>query len=242
MEIQKLYSYVRKACDDYSMIDSGDKIAIGISGGKDSLTLLYALSGLRRFYPNKFDLIGITVDLGYENCNYEEIQVLCEGLQVEYHVIHTQIKNVLEKRIEEGSYCSLCSKMRKGALNDAAIQLGCNKIAYAHHMDDMIETMFLSLMYEGRFYVFPPVTYMPDQNISIIRPLMYVPEVDVIGFQNKTSLPVFKNSCPYDGHTKREYVKNLIAQLNRENPGVKKQLFHAITEGNICDWPKKRGS
>lgn len=242
MEIQRLYSHVRRACDDYGMIHSGDKIAIGISGGKDSLTLLYALSGMRRFYPKQFELIGITVDLGYENCDYEELHALCEDLQVEYHVIHTHIKKILEEKIEDGSYCSLCSKMRKGAINDAAIQLGCNKIAYAHHMDDMIETMFLSLMYEGRFYVFPPVTCMPEQNLTIIRPLMYVSEVDVIGFQNKTFLPVLKNPCPYDGQTKREYVKNLIARLNRENPGVKKQLFHAITEGNICDWPKKRGS
>lgn len=239
MKLQKLYSYVRKACEDYQMISTGDRIAIGISGGKDSLALLYALAGMRQFYPKSYTLVAITIDLGYGNCNYEGIEKLCEELQVEYHVIPTQIQEILKKRITSGSYCSLCSKLRKGAFTQATLSYGCNKIAYAHHMDDMIETMLLSLFYEGQFYVFPPVTKMGDCGISVIRPLMYVPEADVIGFQNRMKLPVLKNPCPFDGNTRRAYVKTLVAQINRDNPGVKKRLFHAITEGGIYDWPLK---
>lgn len=184
MKLQQLYSYVRQAIDDYQMIADGDQIAVGISGGKDSLTLLYALSGLRRFYPKKFELAALTVDLG----------------------------------------------------NDYAKQIGCNKVAYAHHMDDIIETMFLSMFYEGQFYSFAPVTHLDRSGITVIRPLMYVPEANVIGFLHKYHLPLVKNPCPADGETKREYVKQLVRQINLENPGVKKRIFHAICTGRIEGW------
>lgn len=236
MKLQQLYSQVRRAVDDYGMITDGDKIAIGISGGKDSLTLLYALAGLRRFYPEKFELVAISVDLGIAPVDMSGIRALCLELEVPLTLIPTQIGPIIFEERQESSPCSLCAKMRKGALNDAALRLGCNKIAYAHHMDDIIETMFLSMIYEGKFYTFPPVTHLDQTDLTVIRPLMYVLEADVIGFKNKYSLPVVKNPCPVDGATRREYVKQLIRQINRDNPGVKKRLFHAITTGNIEDW------
>ena len=236
MKLQQLYSYVRQAIDDYQMIADGDRIAVGISGGKDSLTLLYALSGLRRFYPKKFELAALTVDLGFDHYDLSEIRQLCKTLDVEYHVIKTKIGEIVFEERKESSPCALCAKMRKGALNDYARQIGCNKVAYAHHMDDIIETMFLSMFYEGQFYSFAPVTHLDRSGITVIRPLMYVPEVDVIGFKNHYNLPVVKNPCTFDGKTKRQYAKDLLQQLNKDHPGVKNRLFTAIINGNIPDW------
>ncbi len=236
MKLQQLYSHTRKAIDDYQLIESGDKIAVGISGGKDSLTLLYALSGLRRFYPKKFDLVAVTVSLGYEEFDLTAVAALCRQLDVPYHVIPTEIAKIIFEERQEKSPCYLCAKMRKGALNNAIKELGCNKVAYAHHMDDVIETAFLSMIFEGRFYSFPPKTYMEDSDLTIIRPMIYVSEAEVKGFQNKYQLPVVKNPCPMDGNTKREYVKQLIRQINLEHPGVKTRLFHAIQTGNIEGW------
>lgn len=238
MKLQQLYSRVRRALDDYNMIEDGDKIAIGISGGKDSLTLLYALAGLRKFYPKKYDLVAISVDLGIAEIDMSDVQKLCEKLEVPLTLISTQIGPIIFEERKESSPCSLCAKMRKGALNEAALDLGCNKVAYAHHMDDIIETMFLSMIYEGKFYTFPPVTKLDKTNLTVIRPLMYVLETDVIGFKNKYELPVVKNPCPADGYTRREYTKQLIRQINQENPGVKKRFFHAIETGNIEGWHK----
>ena len=238
MKLQKLLSYTRQAVDEYEMIQDGDKIAVGISGGKDSLTLLYALVNLQKFYPKHFDLVAITVDLGYEGFDLTGIQRLCEDLQVEYHIINTKIGKMVTSDTLEGSACSLCARLRKGALNDAAKELGCNKVAYGHHMDDVIETMMLALIFEGRFCSFWPVTHLDKSNLTVIRPMIYVPETDVKGFENKMNLPVSKNPCPIDGSTKREYIKNLIKQLNTENPGVKKRLFHAIKDGNLEGWSK----
>lgn len=237
MKLQQLYSYTRKAIDDYHMIEEGDRIAVGISGGKDSLTLLYALHGLMRFYPKKFTIEAITVDLGFKNLDVARVQALCDELQVPYHVVKTEIADIIFEQRKESNPCSLCAKMRKGALNDKAEALGCNKIAYAHHKDDIIETMMLSLIYEGRFHSFSPYTYLDRMKLTVIRPLMYVNEADVIGFQNKYELPVVKSPCPMDGNTRREYVKQLIKQLNLENPGVKERFFHAIISGNIKGWP-----
>ena len=236
MKLQQLYSYTRKAIDEYQMIESGDRIAIGISGGKDSLTLLYALSGLRRFYPKNFDLLAVSVNLGYEDFDLTAVSDLCRELDVPYHIVNTEIAKIIFEERDEKPSCSLCAKMRKGALNQAIKELGCNKVAYAHHMDDVIETAFLFMIYEGRFYVFPPKTYMADSDLTIIRPLIYVSEAEVKGFRNKYHLPVVKNPCPMDGNTRRVYVKQLIRQLNLDNPGVKTKLFHAILTRNIPGW------
>ena len=241
MKLQQLYSYTRKAIDDYHMIEEGDRIAIGISGGKDSLTLLYALQGLMRFYPKKFSLEAITVDLGFQNLDVARVQSLCEELGVPYTVVKTEIAEIVFEQRKESNPCSLCAKMRKGALNNQAESLGCNKIAYAHHKDDIIETMMLSLLYEGRFHSFSPYAYLDRMKLVVIRPLMYLKEADVIGFQNKYQLPVIKSPCPMDGNTRREYVKQLLHQLNQENPGVKERLFHAISSGNIKGWERAAG-
>lgn len=218
------------------MIDDGDKIAVGISGGKDSLTLLYALSGLRRFYPKKFELMAVTVDLGFQNLDLTKISALCEALQVEYKIVQTDIAQIVFADRKESNPCSLCAKMRKGALNETVKAAGVNKIAYAHHKDDVVETMLMSLIYEGRFHTFSPVTYLDRMELTVIRPLLYMNEADVIGFVNKYDVPVVKSPCPADGHTKREYIKQLLQQLNRENPGVKERMFTAIRTGSLKGW------
>ncbi len=230
MKLQQLYSHTRKALEDYGMIAEGDKIAVGISGGKDSLAMLYALSGIRRFYPLPFELFAVTVDLGFENLNLDKIANLCGELEVPYHIVKTDIGKIIFEDRKETSPCSLCAKMRKGALNQAMKELGCGKVAYAHHRDDVVETMLLSLIYEGRFHCFAPVTYLDRMDMTVIRPLIYVQESDVIGFVNRYDVPVVKSPCPADGHTKREYAHLLLQQLNRENPGVKERMFHAVQD------------
>ena len=236
MKLQQVYSLTRKAIDDYHMIQNGDKIAIGISGGKDSLTLLYALQGLRRFYPYSFELCAVTVDLGFDNLKLDKISELCEDLGVPYHIVHTDIAKIIFEDRQESNPCSLCAKMRKGALNDAMKAIGCNKVAYAHHKDDVVETMMMSLVYEGRFHTFRPVTYLDRTDITVIRPLIYMNEADVIGFVNKYEVPVVKSPCPADGHTKREYIKNLVWEINLESPGVKERMFTAIQSGELDGW------
>lgn len=239
MKLQQLLSHTRKAVDEYQMIQEGDHIAVGISGGKDGLTLLYALHGLKRFYPNHFELSAITVDLGYEQCDFTPIKELCREMEIPYHIVKTDIAQILFEERKEKNPCSLCAKMRKGALNQAVKEIGCNKIAYAHHKDDIIETMILSLFFEGRFYSFSPKTYLDRMDLTVIRPIMFVDEADVIGFKNKYNLPVVKSACPVDGYTKRQYAKDLLADLNRQYPGIKQRMFTAILNGNIPGWPER---
>lgn len=234
MKLQRLYSYLRQAIDDYNMIEDGDKIAVGISGGKDSLTLLYGLSGLRKFYPKSFEIVGITVDLGYSDFDTSSINSLCDELDVEFHVVNTQINQMIKS-----GECSLCARLRKGAFNNKAIELDCNKFAYAHNMDDVIETMLLSLIYEGRFCSFWPVTPYEDNNLTLIRPLIYVPKADVNGFCNKYKLSVTKNPCPYDKTTQRSYVRGLISEIEHHSPGARKRMMNAIVNGNLEVWRDK---
>lgn len=237
MKLQQVLSFTRRAVDDYQMIQDGDKIAIGISGGKDSLTLLYALHGLKRFYPKKFEIHAVTVDLGFKNLDLDKIKEICEELDVPYTIVKTEIADIIFNERKEPNPCSLCAKMRKGALNEAMKAVGCNKIAYGHHKDDIIETYLMSLIYEGRIHTFSPVTYLDRMDVTVIRPLMYMKEVDVIGFVNKNNIPVVKSPCPADGNTKREYIKQLLAKIHQENPGVKDRMFTAIQNGNLKGWP-----
>lgn len=241
MTLQRVLSYIRRATDDYHMIESGDKIAVGISGGKDSLTLLYGLHGLMRFYPQPFTIHAVTVDLGFHNLDLTGIQELCSKLEVSYTIVKTDIADIIFHERKETNPCSLCAKMRKGALNEAIKKAGCNKIAYAHHKDDVVETMLMSLIFEGRFHTFNPVTYLDRMDLTVIRPLMYMSEQDVIGFVNKFQMPVVKSPCPADGHTKREYIKNLLQKLNQENPGVKERMFTAIQNGRLEGWDNYYG-
>lgn len=233
MTLQKLMSITRKAIDDYKMIEENDKIAVGVSGGKDSLTLLSALAGLKRFYPIPYDLMAVSVDLGFGIQDFSQIEKFCENLDVKLQIVKTDISHIVFEDRKESNPCSLCAKMRKGALNEAMKNNGFNKIAYAHHKDDMVETMLMSLIYEGRIHTFAPVTYLDRMEMTVIRPLIYMNEADIIGFVNKNHLPVAKSKCPVDGYTKREYVKQLLKTLNKENPGVKDRMFNAVAAREI---------
>lgn len=241
MKLQQVLSYIRRAVDDYQMIETNDHIAVGISGGKDSLTLLYGLHGLMRFYPKPFQIHAVTVDLGFDNLDLEKIKELCESLKIPYTIVKTDIADIIFHQRKESNPCSLCAKMRKGALNEAIKAAGCNKVAYAHHKDDVVETMLLSLIYEGRFHTFSPVTYLDRMDLTVIRPLIYMNEADVIGFVHKNNIPVVKSPCPADGYTKREYVKKLLQSLNKENPGVKERMFTAIQSSDMGGWNRNNG-
>lgn len=231
MKLQRLLSLVRQAADRYHMIEEGDRIAVGLSGGKDSMTLLYALKELSKFYPKSFRIRAVCVDLGYEGMDFSAMNRFCEQLDVELSVVHTQIGRIVLKERKETNPCSLCAKMRKGALVQEALRLNCNKIAYAHHMDDFVETMLLSLIYQGQFYAFPPVTHFEDTGIDVLRPLMLVQEAQVRGFCRRYGIEAVKNPCPADGNTKRAYAKELLARIQRENPGAKERMFHAVESG-----------
>lgn len=233
MKIQQVLSLVRRAIDDYDMIEDNDKIAVGISGGKDSLTLLSAMAALRRFYPKKFELYAITVDLGFKDMNLDPIKDFCRKLDVPYTIIQTDIAEIVFDERKEKNPCSLCAKMRKGSLYETAKSMGIDKIAYAHHKDDVVETMLLSLIYEGRFHTFAPVTFLDRMQVTIIRPMIYMDESSVKSFTYRNQLPVVKNSCPADGNTRREYVHNLLRSLELENRGTKNRMFTAICGAEI---------
>lgn len=237
--MKKVVSLTRRAIEEYSMIDEGDKIAVGVSGGKDSLVLLCALAELRRYYPKKFELTALTLDMGYKS-DYSKIQELCDRLGIEFHVKYTNIKEVIFDIRNEKNPCSLCAKMRRGALNDFAMEHGCRKVALGHHNDDVLETFFLSLMHEGRIHCFSPVTYLSRTDMYQIRPMIYVRERDIRGVVNNHDIPVIYNECPADGYTQREYMKDLIKRLEKEtHPGLRKRLFRAIQDSSIDGWKLK---
>lgn len=238
MNIQKLYRYARQAIDDFDMIEENDNIAVGLSGGKDSITLLYALAGLKKFYTKSFQLYAITVDLGFPGFSNEYNQYICDSLEIELITVNTQIYDIVFNVRNEKNPCSLCAKMRKGALNDELVKRGINKVAYAHHKDDVIETYLLSLIYEGRFSTLEPMFNLEKTGITVIRPLIYVNEKDIKGFINKYSLNPMKKICPMDGNSKREYIKNMIKSLNHENPGVSDRIFNAILNSDLRGWNK----
>lgn len=236
MKMQRLLSYVRRAVQDYDMIQDGDRIAVGISGGKDSLTLLMALKGLQRFYPKKFEIEAITVSLGFEGMDFSPIQKLCDELGVHYSIVDTQIGEIIFDARKEKNPCALCSKMRKGALNNKVEELGCNKIALGHNRDDVIETFFMSLFYEGRIHCFSPYTFLSKKKIASIRPLIYVPEKDVIGFARKQGLLIVKNKCKADGNTKREEIKNFMKSMGKDFDYFEETVFSAIKRSELEGW------
>ena len=236
--MRHIVSRVRKAVEDYDMIKSGDKIGVGISGGKDSLALLGALANLSHYYPEKFTVVGLTLDMGYKS-DYSDIQRYCDKLGVEYIVKETNIAEVVFDVRNEENPCSLCSKLRRGALNDLAIEQGCKRVALGHHNDDVLETFLLSLLYEGRVNCFSPVTYLDRTDLYSIRPLIYVRECDIRSAAERLALPVLKSKCPVDGNTKREEIKNIVSMLDKNvNPGLKKRLFTAVCTSGIDGWKK----
>ncbi len=233
--MKRILSRVRRAVDDYQMIQEGDRIAVGISGGKDSLTLLCALAELRRFYPNRFSLCAISLHMGFEGVSFDKVKALCDKLEVPYLVKMTDIKEVIFDVRKEKNPCSLCAKMRRGGLNDAAVEMGCNKVALGHHNEDVLETFFLSLFYEGRLNCFSPITYLSRRDIHVIRPMIYLPEGEIKGFARRSELPIVENPCPMDGVSKRQDMKDFIAEKMQGDRFFKTKMMHAIQTG-LPDW------
>ncbi|MBQ8310242.1 MAG: tRNA 2-thiocytidine(32) synthetase TtcA [Clostridia bacterium] len=232
--IKRILSYTRRALDDYEMIRLGDRIAVGVSAGKDSLTLLCALAELRRFYPVPFELVAVTVDMGFAGgMDFSPIQALCDELNIPYHITRTEIAKIIFDIRKEKSPCSLCAKMRRGALHRAAKEVGCNVVALGHHFDDAVETFVLNLFFEGRLGCFSPVTYLSRMDLRMIRPMVYLPEKEVRYFSSKAKLPVIKSPCPADGNTQREEMKQLLARLDREHNGLRYRIFGAMQRGEI---------
>ena len=227
---------VRRCVDDYGMIEAGDRIAVGISGGKDSLVLLSALSYLRRYYPAPYELEAITIDGGFPDMDFSGVAGLCRELEVPYTLIPTDIREIVFDAREEDNPCSLCSKMRRGALNTAVKEHGCNKLALGHHFDDAVETFMMSLVFEGRLNCFKPVTYMSRSDVTQIRPLLYIGELRSAKLAESLALPVVKSTCPMDRTSKRQEVKDLLNALSRTYPDVRSKIFGAMQRLPLDGW------
>ena len=238
--MQKLVGLVRRCVEDYDMISAGDKVAVGVSGGKDSMALLVLLAALREYYPKPFTVEAVTVDLGFPDMDFTPVAEFCAKLEVPYTIIPTQIKTVVFDLRQEKNPCSMCAKMRRGALNQAILERGITKIALGHHRDDAVETFLMSLIYEARISCFQPVTYLDRSGVTQIRPMLYIPEQSVIHFAEKYELPVVHNTCPADKHTKREEVKELVFELNGRYPGLKDKLFGAMQRYPLNNWETKK--
>lgn len=233
--MQKLMGLVRRCVEDYGMIEDGDKIAVGISGGKDSLVLLKLLAALRDYHNKDFTLQAITIDMGL-GMDYSGIEQLCLDLDVPYTVVKTEIGPIIFDYRKEKNPCSMCSKMRRGALNQALLDLGCNKLALGHHFDDAVETFMMSLIYEGRISCFQPVTHLDRTGVVQIRPMLYIHEKTVAAFAQRENLPVLQNRCPVDKHTKREEIKALIYDLVKTYPDLKERIFGAMQRYPLAAW------
>jgi len=234
--MQHILALVRKCVEDYHMITPGETLAVGVSGGKDSVLLLAALARLKKFYPGGFDLVAVTINAGAPGMDFTPIAKLCEELEVPYHVIDVPIFEVVFQERKEKNPCSLCAKFRRGALSTALNDLGIKKIALGHHYDEAAETMLMNLFWEGRIGCFQPVTYLDRSDVTQIRPMLYVEEREVINAVNKLRLPIVENSCPANGETKREEMKELIKDLDKQFPGIKKKIFGAIQRYPLYGW------
>ena len=230
---------VRRAVDDYDMIQEGDRVAVGVSGGKDSLVLLAALSHLRSFYPRPFELEAITVELGFEGMDFTPVAALCEELGVPYTRLKTDIREIVFDVRQEDNPCSLCAKMRRGALNDAIRERGVKKLALGHHFDDAVETFLLSLLFEGRISCFRPVTYLDRSGVTQIRPLVYAGEQKIAKLADELRLPVVENPCPQDKGSKRYEVKQLLKAMSADYPDMKSKIFGAMQRYPLPGWQPK---
>lgn len=236
--MKKLLSLTRAAIDKYNMISEGDKIAIGISGGKDSLALLLAMAKIRDFYPQKFDIVAITLDYRFngEKGDYSQIKALCDELKVEYVVKETNLWQVIFEERKETNPCSLCAKMRRGILHDTAKEYGCNKIALGHHLDDAAETFMMNLLNGGTIFCFSPVSYLSKKDLYLIRPMIFLFEKDIENAAKRLELPIVKSKCPADKVTERQNVKELLAQLEKDYPQLRQKIVGAMQSGNISNW------
>ena len=237
--MQAILSHVRRCIEDYEMIAPGDRIAVGVSGGKDSLILLYAMAKLKEFYPIPFELHALTVHPGVPEMDFGPVAALCESLNVPYHIIQTEIFDIIFNHRKEKNPCSMCAKMRRGAIHNAMKELNLNKIALGHHFDDAVETFFLSLFYEGRLSCFQPVTYLDRTGITQIRPLLYCGEGMVRNAAVRHELPIVHNPCPADGNTRRQEVKELIEHLRKDYPNLKDYVFGAMQRLPLPEWGPK---
>lgn len=233
--MQQILSYMRKAIEDYNMIEEGDKIGVALSGGKDSISLLMAFKNLQIFYPKKFEIIAISINPGFEFFNKQFLEDICKKIDVPLFIEDTHIKEIVFDERKEKNPCSLCANFRRGALNSVAIREGCNKIALGHNEDDVLETFLLNLLYTGSINTFSPISYMDRSGITLIRPLIYVPEKYIRKFVRKNNIEVMKKVCPMDGISKREDIKNMIKNLQVDIPHIRANLFGAIKR-NIKDW------
>ncbi len=234
--MQRILSLVRRCVEDYNMIDAGDVVAVGVSGGKDSVLTLAALAKLRDFYPKRFQVAALTIDSAAPGMDFGPIARLCGELGVPYHLIPVPIYEIVFEYRKEKNPCSLCAKLRRGALSTEMNRLGLSKIALGHHYDDAVETMVMSLFLEGRIGCFQPVTYLDRSGVTQIRPLLYVQEREVRGAVRRLNLPVVKNPCPANGTTKREETKELLLRLEKQFPQLKKKIFGAIQRYPLYGW------
>ena len=235
--MQRILSHMRKAIEEYHMIEENDKIGICLSGGKDSITLLHAFKALQRFYPKKFEIIAISIDPGFEFFDIELLQNTCDKLEIPLFIEKSHAKEIVFDIRKEKKPCSLCANLRRGIINSIAIREGCNKIALGHNQDDVLETFLLNLFYTGSIGTFSPVSYMDRTGITLIRPLIYTPEKDTKRFVKKNNLTIMPKDCPMDGTSKRESMKEMIITLQKDIPMIRANLFGTI-QRNLPDWKK----
>lgn len=238
--MQKLMGLVRRCVEDYDMISAGDRIAVGVSGGKDSMALLRLLAALREYYPKPFTVEGITIDLGFPGMDYTPVAEYCRSLDIPYTIISTQIKTVVFDLRREKNPCSMCAKMRRGALNEAILSRGITKIALGHHHDDAVETFLMSLIYEARISCFQPVTYLDRTRVTQIRPMLYIPEQSILHFVQREQLPLVENECPADKTSKRHEIKELIYEMTARYPSLKDNVFGAMQRLPLPEWETKK--
>lgn len=231
--MQKILGYMRKAIDNYNMIEDGDKIAVALSGGKDSITMLMGFKNLQRFYPKKFDIIAVTINPGFKGFDVELLKKLCEDLDVPLIVEDGHMQEIVFDIRNEKNPCSLCANIRRGMLNSIAIREGCNKIAVGHNEDDVLETFLMNLFYAGSINTFAPISYMDRSEITLIRPLIYAPEKYIRSFVKRNNIAVMPKACPMDGVSKREDMKEFLFNMQKEIPNVRANLYGAIKRGNI---------
>ena len=231
--MQKILGYMRKAIDNYNMIEDGDKIAVALSGGKDSITMLMGFKNLQRFYPKKFDIIAVTINPGFEGFNVDFLEKLCKDLDVPFIVENGHMQEIVFDIRNEKNPCSLCANIRRGMLNSIAIREGCNKIAVGHNEDDVLETFLMNLFYAGSINTFAPISYMDRSKVTLIRPLIYAPEKYIRSFVKRNNIQVMPKACPMDGYSKREDMKNFLLTIQKDIPHIRANLYGAIKRGNI---------
>ncbi len=239
--MQKIYGYIRRACQEFDLIEDGDKIAVGVSGGKDSLVLLAGLAGMRRFYEKKYEITAVSLDprFGGKDGDYSAVERLCDSLGVGFQIIRTDIGEIVFDIRKEPNPCSLCAKMRRGALCETAVELGCNKLALGHNNDDVLETFIMNLFNEGRIGCFSPYSYLSRREITVIRPLVFAPEYAVMSCAKRNGFEIVKSSCPADKTTSRQSAKEFLANLERGDHGIKQRIFGALRKSGIDNWGYK---